>query len=106
MKMIRLSRSAREDLIEISTYFLEHSDETSLARRFLSSFEETARMLARHPQIGREFRVNNEKAYRYFVVRRFHRYLVFYEDRTDAIRVVRVLHGARDLQPSSIKHRM
>jgi toxin ParE1/3/4 len=98
MKHIRLSRAARADLIEITTYFLEQSEQSlSLARRFLLSFEETARMLAKYPKIGRPVEFLQDRQMRHLAIRRFDRYRIFYEERADAVRIVRVLHGARDL---------
>ncbi len=97
MREIRLGREARADLIEIASYLIEQTEETSLGRRFLVAFEETVRLLARYPQMGREIDFGDGVRARSFVVRRFHRYRIFYEDRVSVLRVIRVLHGARDV---------
>lgn len=91
--MTRVVRSlpARDDLQQIWWYVAQ--DNISAADRLIDRFERNLLTLARNPQMGasaaqyrpglRQFTVGN--------------YVLFYEQLSDGIRLVRVLHGARKL---------
>ena len=71
-----------------------------LARRFIDTVNETVRLLATHPLLGkaREFRHPKLQKMRFYVVARpFNRHLIFYRVRPDALDLFRVMHGMRDL---------
>jgi toxin ParE1/3/4 len=88
---IRRTAQARVDLIEIWLYLGERSP--AAADRILDAIERLFRMLASHPLIGRE-RPELSPGIRSFVVMSW---VVSYRAQPDAIEIVRVLHGARDL---------
>ena len=71
----------------------------SVARRFLAGLEETYALVLAHPEAGRLYIPEHPELseLRVFRVRRFEHYLVFYESSDEVVRVVRVLHGSRDL---------
>jgi toxin ParE1/3/4 len=99
MSVIRRHPSARRDLVDI---FYRYAREGSLgtARRFLSQAEATFQRLASQPGIGARFDPENAHlaTLRFFPVSRFKKYLVFYRPAPGGIEILRVLHGARDLQ--------
>ena len=86
-----VSPRARADLDEIWDYVAE--DSPSAADRLLATFEEKLLLLAKQPLLGQS-RDELRPGIRSFVVGR---YVVYYQLADDRIRVVRVLHGARDV---------
>jgi toxin ParE1/3/4 len=88
--IIKLSR-AKADLAEIWDYIADDSE--AQADAFIDTIDLKLRLLAEQPNIGR---VRNELAEN---MRSFPlgRYVIFYLVIPDGIEVVRVLHGARDL---------
>jgi toxin ParE1/3/4 len=91
MPTIVKSPRAREDLIEIWE-FIAADDEHS-ADEFVAIIDEKFRVLAERPSIGR---LRNElvEGLRIFPIGR---YVIFYLAIPDGIEIVRVLHGARDV---------
>jgi toxin ParE1/3/4 len=80
------------DLAEIWSYITE--DSARNADAFASRIDKTFKLLAGRPGIGR-VRPELYPDLRSFVVGK---YVVFYLPLTDGIDVVRVLHGARDIE--------
>lgn len=82
---------AEADILEIWDYIAD--DNPAAADRWVDQLDERFRMLATRPMMGRS---RNELApgVRSFP---FGRYVVFYVPLDDGIDVVRVLHGARDI---------
>lgn len=74
----------------------------NVAVRFLQSVEETLKRLAEMPGIGAPKRFSNPSLsdVRMFPIQGFPNYLVFYriEEAARHIRVLRVLHGARNIE--------
>jgi len=88
---IRLSRLARDDLLDIWTYVA--ADSPSAADGILDRIERVFRSIAEHPKLGRE-RPEILPGLRSFAVLSW---TVFYRIESDAVIIARVLHGARDL---------
>ena len=95
----RLSLFAERDLEEAVGYLRGDQASEEVALRFVAASRETFELIARHPEIGREYRPEDERlaGMRAFRVHLFDRYLVFYRVQRDAVFVERVLHGSRDL---------
>lgn len=95
----RVTRSgrAREDLIDIYVYLAERS--TDAAERFLRTAEATFLKLAELPGLGRRWESPHAELadLRVTSIPKFRSYLVFYRPVSSGIKVIRVLHGARDL---------
>lgn len=93
MPRLVIAPEARQDLRAIRDYVAK--DDAKAAQRFVIRFCDMARMLAGAPAIGRA-RPELGAGIRSFVV---HRYVLFYRPLTGAagIELIRVLHGARDL---------
>jgi len=96
---VRKSPRAKLDLMDCAAYLAEHGS-LRVALRFLECAEATFRTLAEHPGFGRmrEFGRPELTGLRSFRVQDFENYLVFYLPREPGIEVVRVLHGAQDLE--------
>jgi toxin ParE1/3/4 len=93
MPRLVIAPEARQDLRAIRDYIAR--DDRKAAQRFVMRLRDVARMLARAPAIGRA-RPEIGSRIRSFVV---NRYVLFYRPLTGAvgIELVRVLHGARDV---------
>lgn len=68
------------------------------AARFIEAFKSTVDLLARMPGLGRARADLGESDTRSWRVHGFRNYLILYEVLPDRLRLLRVLHGARDLQ--------
>ena len=88
---------ARSDVVELATYI--GIDSVLAANRFLDAAEKTFELFAQSPQIGAVYPTKNERLHGLRVVRvqGFPNHLAFYLERNYGIEIVRVLHGARDL---------
>jgi toxin ParE1/3/4 len=84
------------DVQDIVRYLRRRSP--TAANRFVVEFKATLDVLVTMPGVGRprpEFGIAGLRSWR---VGGFRKHLLFYEDLPDRIRVLRVLHGSRDLQ--------
>jgi toxin ParE1/3/4 len=89
---------ARRDLTGHIEYIARDSVEA--ARRFLDKFEETAGILASMPEMGSSRTYPNSalSEVRFFPVKDFDRYLIFYYPTSQGIAVIRVLHSSQDIR--------
>lgn len=96
-KIIRTPQS-RRDLVEAAEYISR--DNPGAALRLLDAVEEEFRKLAEMPGMGalREFTDPRLGELRSWPVKSFRNYLIFYRLATDSIEIVRVLHGARNIE--------
>lgn len=90
----RLFRTARaeEDLIEIWVYIARNN--RAAADRVVNALDEKSRLLARYPELGR---VREDIAARVRCFR-FGEYLILYRSNSEAVEIVRYVHGRRDLK--------
>jgi len=91
MQDVTISKQARQDLIAIWEYIAD--DNPSSADRMLDMLDARINRLAEHPLLG-SARPDIARNLRYLVC---DNYLVLYRVLADAVEVVRVLHGARNL---------
>lgn len=96
-RIIKRTRAAR-DLLECFVAIGEDSEQAAV--RFLDSAEKTLRLIAGRPAIGRPADFPNPAlaGVRRFPIKGFERYLIFYRPVGDGIEVIRVIHGARDIE--------
>ena len=96
MSVLRRPR-ARIDLLEIADHF--DQIDPSLSERFLLAVEQTLANLERMPRMGSPFPLNNPRlqGLRHQTVKGFPNHLIFYLVDGNQIEVVRILHGARDI---------
>ncbi|MGC1951101.1 MAG: type II toxin-antitoxin system RelE/ParE family toxin [Gammaproteobacteria bacterium] len=92
-------RQAEEDTNEIWSYIAQ--DNPLAAEAFLDAIEEASSILSTTPAIGslRYFHHPELQGLRFYPLKKFEKYLVFYRTMEDAevIEIVRIVHGARDL---------
>jgi len=91
MARFRLLPAAIADLAEIRDYIDEHN--AAAAAALLDRIENRCGFFAQHPNAGRD-RSEVRPRLRSFVVGR---YVAFYRLADNGIEIVRVLHGARDI---------
>lgn len=96
-KRVVLTRLAEVDLIEHFDYIA--NDNTDAALRFAESIEQASDRLSQMPKIGSIWEFSNPRlsGIRMWPVPQFSKYLIFYQITEDSIRIIRVLHGARDI---------
>jgi toxin ParE1/3/4 len=96
MNFAKFSPKAERDLDEIFNFIAaDNSDAAARVRRMILN---TADFLTQHPELGRRIRkaAPRHAQIRWFVVPKFHNYLIFYQPFQETIMVVRVLHAAQD----------
>jgi toxin ParE1/3/4 len=91
VSQFHILRAAEDDLLRIWRYIAE--DDQQAANRVLRSINDKCRLLAENSKLG-QARPDIAPDMRYFVVRS---YLILYREVQTGIEVVRVLHGARNL---------
>lgn len=84
------------DMLDIVRYI--RRDNPPAAIRFVDAFKSSVELLSRMPEIGRARPDLGAPETRSWRVKGFRKYLIFYEAFPDRVRLLRVLHGARDLQ--------
>lgn len=86
------------DLIELATYIAE--DNMDASDRFLVAAEETFKQLAQTPKMGKrcQFSHSNLIDVRQQAIKGFRRYLIFYRLIDSGVEILRVIHGARDIE--------
>jgi len=90
--------AANRDLIDCFAYIGKDSEES--AARFLQAAEDTFLALARMPAMGvaTSFSDSRDRMLRRWRIRGFENFLIFYRPLEDGIEVIRVLHGAREIE--------
>jgi len=91
-------RRALDDVAEIADWIA--LDNPGAAERFEEAFAKDCRRLTEFPAIGRSVaHAGRElRGLRYRAISGFESWLLFYRARRDALEIVRVVHGARDLR--------
>jgi plasmid stabilization system protein ParE len=91
--------AAQDDIIRQFRYYLMAGADEA-ATRFLDTVEESIDAICQMPHIGAPKLLKNPNlaGLRSWGVKGFEDILIFYLVRPDALRVVRVLHGRRDLK--------
>jgi toxin ParE1/3/4 len=98
MRHVFRSPQARADLLEISAFIA--GDSAASSSRFFDAAERCFRQLSRFPELGTvaEFSSFHLHGLRRWRIKGFENYLVFYRPVEDGVEIVRVLHGARDVE--------
>jgi plasmid stabilization system protein ParE len=97
----RLTPSAENDLFEIWCYIAQ--DSTDAANRVEEAIHDACRLLARSPHVGQIRPDLTRRALRFWTVNPFKNYVVIYDPDTRPLRILRILHGARNIR-ELLKH--
>ena len=97
-RVVHVRPRARRDIDDIADYLARQR--TDAGRRFYDAAQRTFRRLASMPLVGvpRTFENSPITDLRSWRIRGFPNFLVFYRPTDDGIEVIRVLHGARDIE--------
>lgn len=101
MSGYRLTPSAENDLFEIWCYIAR--DSTHAANRVEEAIHDACAFLVRAPRAGQQRPDLTRRALRFWTVSPFKKYLVIYDPDTRPLRVLRILHGARNVR-TLLKH--
>jgi toxin ParE1/3/4 len=87
--------------------FLAVEADIDTAKRFLSGVRQSCKTLQQNPEMGspRTFSHSRLSGMRMWSVRGFRRHLIFYRLTPEALEVVRILHGARDVESLLLENR-
>lgn len=85
-----------EELVNLSAYLAEETED--IAHRFLNSCDVTFRFLASNPHVGvqRKFDDPALSDVRMWRVRDFNKYLIFYIPAEAGVKILHIVHSARD----------
>ena len=97
-RRIIIRDSAFDDLDEISAYISENSPRASV--RFLEEAQKAFALIEVMPGIGTRRDYDNPafSGMRVWPVPKFSKYLIFYLTTHETVEIVRILHGARNIQ--------
>jgi toxin ParE1/3/4 len=100
MKAIIISPDARNDLNGYYDYIAESNQNAALA--LFDAARQTFADLARLPGTGSLYTIPNkpEQTIRKWHIKGFRKYLIFYRVQDEAIEIVRILHGSKDIERS------
>lgn len=98
MSIVNIRPLALQDIFE-STQYLEENGGFDLAERFLNALKLEFDSLSKMPEVGSlcGFVSSDARNIRHWPVAGFERWLIFYIPSASVIDVLRVLHGARDI---------
>ena len=91
---LSISRRAQKDLDEIWYYLALESGSAETADKVADSIHDAFGALRRSPRIGRSREFDLRQDFRSYPVGH---YMIFYRIASGAVRIVRVLHGMRDI---------
>jgi toxin ParE1/3/4 len=97
MARLFVREHAWADLEELGTFIARDNPAAAaeVVRQLRLSFEQLAHM----PQLGRAVRnIKTTEQLRMWLSPAFRNYLIFYRELQDGVEIVRVLHGARNIQ--------
>jgi toxin ParE1/3/4 len=96
---IRLTDGAANDILEQADWYEQHSSR-ALAKRWESAVTSALIRTARNPDSGAPCRFNSDelRGVRRIPIARFPKHLIFYKTEKDETVVLRIIHGARDLE--------
>jgi toxin ParE1/3/4 len=99
MLPVVLRPAARNDQLDLAEYYDGEAGE-AVGNRFLQQCDAGFERLARFPESGTPVRYKHPKleGCRFTLVPEFERILIFYKPLPERIEIVRILHGARDIE--------
>jgi toxin ParE1/3/4 len=97
-RRVAIRPRAERDLDEHFLYIAKHN--APAAERFLAAAKATLERLIASPELGGLWQGGNRElaGVRIWQISDFEKYLVFYRQIDEGIEVIRILHGARDIQ--------
>lgn len=99
MSEVTKTPRARQDLIELATYLYSVDPISDASERLLTAAENAFARLAEMPGLGVAYSsvFGSQAGLRRWPVPGFRNHLIFYRPTATGVEIVRVLHGARDI---------
>ncbi len=99
MKLV-IRPAAREDILRQYRYYLIEQDAEAAAERFLDAVRAAVESVFRRPGVGTRKIFGNValQGFRSWPVKGFPAIRIYYIASDEAVRVIRVLHGKRDIE--------
>ena len=95
--IVLISQRAEEDLARIYGYIATRNPDA--AERFRIEAEKALTSLSRNPELGaRPGWKTRHTRLRFWVISRFHNYLIYYQPGAEGVSIERVLDGRRDVR--------
>jgi toxin ParE1/3/4 len=96
---VRLSDAAVSDILEQADWYKQHSGQV-LAKRWETAVTSALFRIVENPQSGPlcSFKADELRGIRRMPINKFPKHLVFYQAVSDEVLILRVIHGARDLE--------
>lgn len=94
MKRFVLSRDAERDLDQIKQYLVAEAG-VRVARRVIREIRSGCALVAADPGVGHSRQDLSDRPLRFWPV---YSYLIVYDSETKPVRIVRVLHGMRNVE--------
>jgi toxin ParE1/3/4 len=93
-------QAARDDLVRQFRYYLVALNLPAVAVRFRTAVRQTVQSLQQHPLVGPRYRSGNPQlqTLRTWAVAGFEAIRIYYLLDDDTLRVIRILHGKRDIK--------
>lgn len=93
-------QAASDDIVRQFRYYLLTLNLPEIAVRFRDSVRRTIQFLRSHPEVGPRYRFRNlqHQTLRSWPVAGFEAIRIYYMVDEDAIRIIRILHGRRDVK--------
>jgi len=93
--------AARKDILQQYRHYLIEAEDGAVAQRFLGAVQSAIMQVCRYPEMGASKILRNPKlaGLRSWSIREFPDIRVYYLVTEKVLRVVRVLHGKRDISP-------
>jgi toxin ParE1/3/4 len=97
MARLLVHEQAWANLEELGAFIAK--DNPAAASEVVRELRRSFELLVRMPHLGREVRkIKTSEELRLWLSPAFRNYLIFYRELPDGVEIVRVLHGARDIQ--------
>lgn len=100
MRKIRLTQAAANDIDDIWSYIAVEQHSPTAADGVIDEVDSKLKLALEYPQIGESVNRLRPNTRRLVVKNRF---LLFYEDTTEGILLLRALHGAKLIGPEDLQ---
>jgi plasmid stabilization system protein ParE len=98
---VAFRQAASDDVVRQFRYYLVTRNLPDVAIRFRTAVRQTIQSLQQHPLVGPRYRSINLQlqTLRTWAVTGFEAIRIYYRVDEDTLRIIRILHGKRDVKP-------
>lgn len=96
-----IGQAARDDILRQYRYLLIEQDSLAVAQRFMAAVQSSITRICQRPGIGAPKAIDNPRlaGLRSWPVAGFTAFRIYYLVSGKSIRIIRILHGKRDVNP-------